>query len=144
MRQDSGGADRVQSWLLRVGAGFDAAFGLAMLLVPLPAARLLGIELPVDMTWFSLVGLLLLILAGLYVTAAGGPSRHAFALVAGVGRLCGLALLWRAAMAGSGPAFWVAGLLDGSLGILHVAAALTHRRRSGGWTLVGAAGQDRT
>ena len=144
MREQSARANRLQSWLLRAGALFDGAFGLAMLLMPTMAARLLGTPLPEDMTYFSLAGLLLVILAGLYVIAAGSPSRHRLAVVAGLGRICGVAILCKAALSGLGPAFWVAGLIDGSLGILHLATALAHRRASGGWGAGGAGGPDRT
>ena len=132
-----------QSATFRAGAAFDTAFGFAMLFTPLMAAKILHLELPADRTYFNLAGLLLLILAGMYFVAASSPSLHRLALVAGLGRLAGMLLLFKAAAGGAGGAFWLAGALDGILGATHVTLAMLHFRSAGDGS-VGDGPSDRT
>lgn len=115
--------DRLQAVLLVAGAAFDAAFGLPMLLAPGSAARLLAIELPDEPVWFQLCGVLLLIVACAYVIGARSGMRHAIAVAAGLGRIAGAFVLFRAAGRGQGAVFMVAAASDALIGWLHVATA---------------------
>src|SRR5689334_8876294 len=91
----SGPMSSVQRPLLRLGAAFDAAFALPMLLAPGPASRLLRIALPADLTWFRLCAVLLLIAAGCYSAAslADDAGVRRTAIVSGCGRLLGCLVL---------------------------------------------------
>ena len=111
-----------QRRLLALGATYDGLFGLAMLGAAGETARLLRVALPGDRTYFHLCGVLLLILAGLYLLAS---REAAWAIpvgwVAGVGRLLGATVL--AAHADSGVVFAVAAGADAVLGGAHLAAS---------------------
>jgi hypothetical protein len=118
-------ASTAQRRMLFAGAIFDAAFALPMLAIPGPAAALLGIDLPADMTWFRLAAVLLLIVAGAYVAAsrAGGRAAHEVAIVAALGRILGCIVLVGAGLDARVPALTAAGVADGALGIVHFALA---------------------
>jgi hypothetical protein len=124
-------ASALQRRVLVAGAAFDAAFALPMLIAPGPAARLLRLDLPDDMTWFRLTGVLLLIVAGAYAAAAraGGPVAHHVACVAAGGRTLGAAVLVNAGWAPLVPALLAAGLADGALALAHAAIAAADARR---------------
>jgi hypothetical protein len=118
--------------LLRLGAAFDAAFALPMLLAPGPSSRLLRIALPGDLTWFRLCAVLLLIAAGCYAFAsmADDVTMRRVAVVSGCGRLLGCVVL---VSSGAGAAVVATGVVDGVLGLLHlgVAAAGWRSARAG-------------
>lgn len=118
-----------QRRLLAFGAVFDLAFAVPMLLFAEPASRLLRIPLPEDLTWFRLSGVLLLILAGCYAVGAHAPEAiaHQVGFVAGAGRLLGCLLLVQGGWGGP-VAVLGTGILDGVLGLLHVALAATWMR----------------
>ena len=124
-------ASITQRRLLVAGAIFDGAFALPMLVAPGPAAALLGITLPNDMTWFRLTAVLLLIVAGAYVVAAraGGKAAHEVAIVAAVGRLLGCIVLVGAGLDAHVAALTAAGVADGILGLAHFALAVRERGR---------------
>jgi len=103
-------------WLgraLAFGGVYDAAFAIAILLFTAPAAAALRIELPDDRFYLHLVGLLLLILAGVYAVAAREPRRyHLVGPVSSAGRAAGCALFVQAWRDGRPATFLVLGLAD--------------------------------
>jgi hypothetical protein len=111
----------------------DAAFGLPMLLVPGPTAALLRVELAEPRVYFDLLGVVLLILAGLYLVAScDAPWSHGAGWVAGAGRATGAAVMAAAAARGEGVVFGAAAVADATLGALHLLAAWLARRAPGG------------
>ena len=96
-----------------------------MLVAPGPAAGIIGIRLPPDMTWFRLTAVLLLIVSGCYVVAAraGGGVAHQIAIVAFGGRLLGCLVLVGAGLDLRVPVLVAAGVADGILGLSHFALA---------------------
>jgi len=107
---------------MAAGAGYDLGFGLAMLLAPESAGRILGIATPVDPLYVRFAGLLLLVLAAMYSLPALNPSRfRAVVLVAVLARLGGCLFLAAAWRSGRETAFLGLALADLFLGILHAA-----------------------
>ena len=103
-----------------VGAVYDAAFALAILLFRRPAVELLGLELPEDPVYLGLNGILLLLLAALYVLAFLDPGRYrGLVAVAAAGRILGFLYLGMVWLGGGAAAF--AGLAVGDLvlGVAH-------------------------
>ena len=121
---------RAQRLALVAGALFDAAFALPMLVAPEPAAHVLRLDLPADMTWFRLCAVLLLIAGGCYAVASRADARttQAIAIVAGAGRLLGCAVLVNSGLATHAPALVAVGALDGALGLTHLGLAIAGRR----------------
>ncbi|HEX4823358.1 MAG TPA: hypothetical protein VFV19_03525 [Candidatus Polarisedimenticolaceae bacterium] len=116
---------------LLAGAAFDALFAVAILAVPGLSASLLGIELPPDPIYLDLVGVLLLILAGIYAAASRAPGRYpAVAPVSAAGRLFGCALLTRAWATGHPRAFLILGIADLVLAVATAAAWWREHRLS--------------
>ena len=115
---------RTLSLVLAAGALFDAAFGAAILLAPAPAAALLRIELPADLVYFRLNGVLLLILAAVYALAAREPERfHAVAPVSACGRALGFVVL-----SAAGRTFLALGAADLVIGLATALAWAQARR----------------
>lgn len=111
---------RPVGWSMAAGAAYDLVFALAILVARRPAARFLGLELPEDPVYLRLVGVLLLLLAGMYAVAAREPERYrGVVLVAAGGRLLG-ALFFLAEWAGGEPPAFL-GLAGGdfAFGLLH-------------------------
>jgi len=113
---------------LALGAAYDAAFGVAILIALRPAAALLGLDVPADPTYLRLNGVFLLMLAAMYAAAARAPLRYAAVVgTAIVGRTAGCALFaW--VHAGGGPATFL-GLAIGDLAFAVAHLALWRRAR---------------
>lgn len=126
----SDSADRAQRLALLAGAALDVAFALPMLVAPEPAARLLRLDLPPDLTWFRLCAVLLLIAGGCYAVASGAEARttRRIAIVGGTGRLFGCLVLVGSGLAIHAPALVAVGVLDGALGVAHLGLAIAARR----------------
>lgn len=113
------------------GATYDAMFGLGVLVALGPCARLLGLEIPADPVYVRLVGVLLLLLAGMYLLPATDPVRYrGVVAVAIIGRFGGFLFLAAAWVAGRPVAFLGLALGDLAFSVIH---AVTLRRaiRSG-------------
>ena len=93
-----------------VGALWDAAWGLAILLAARPAAEVMGLALPPDPTYLRLNGIFLLMLAGVYALAARDAQRYAGVVpIAIVGRAAGFLAMTVAWAQGAGGVFlWLA------------------------------------
>jgi hypothetical protein len=114
---------------MAVAAIYDALFGLAILLAPGTASRLLGIPLPADSTYLGLVGVLLLVLAGLYTLPARDPVRFApVAAVSAAGRVLGAAYLARIWAGGQAPAFLALAAGDLAFAVAQTTLLLWSRR----------------
>lgn len=115
---------------MAAGAAYDLAFATAILGFPDAAASWMHLELPDDRVYFGLVGVLLILLAGLYGLAARQPRRYAGVIgVAAAGRLLGAAYLTAAGVAGSGSVFLALGAGDAAFAVWH-ALALAHALRA--------------
>lgn len=70
--------DRRQRLILRIGAIYDAGFGIPILLAPAPLFSLMNIPLPSDTgrIWLALCGIFLIILGIIYWIMSGDPSRY--------------------------------------------------------------------
>ena len=116
-------APTLWTWTARsmaVGAAWDALFAVAILLFAEPAGRLLGIPPPDDRLYFRLVGVLLGILAGVYVLAARDPRRlQGIVAVAACGRLAGFVVMAWAWSRGAPPAFLALAYADLALAAAH-------------------------
>lgn len=105
---------------LGAGAIYDGAFAVAILHFPAVAARGLGIVLPADPTYLRLVGVLLLLLAGIYAVAWREPERHGgIAVVAAAGRFAGFLFFLFAWRDGAPEAFLALAAGDLVFAILH-------------------------
>jgi hypothetical protein len=103
--------------VMALGAAFDLAFAAAILTAPRAASRILQLDLPPDLVYLRLSGVLLAILGAIYVAAARGPERYsAVAPISAGGRAGGCLLLVGAWLAGNPPAFLVLGVVDLALG----------------------------
>lgn len=111
---------------LVAGALYDAGFAAAMLFAPQAAAHRLGLPLPAPAFYLSLIAVLLLMLAALYLVAADDPERGArIVAVAIVGRLGGALVLGAAARAL--PALWPLAAADLAFAAAHAAFWLPWR-----------------
>lgn len=109
--------------VMGVGALYDFAFAVAILAFPDVAAGRMGLTLPDDRVYFQLDGVLLLLLAAIYMLPARDPDRfHPIAPVSATGRLLGLAFFVWAWSRGRPAAFLALGIGDGALGLLTLAA----------------------
>ncbi len=111
-------------WLGRsflAGALLDLGFGLAVLLVPGPAAGLLGVTLVDPAVYLDLNGLFLVALGGIYLLIFRQPQRLApVAVVATWLRFAGCALFAADVATGrADPVFALIAALDGSLALIH-------------------------
>lgn len=114
---------------LVAGAAYDALFAVALLFARHRAGALLGIEPPDDPLYLRLIGVLLLMLAAVYLVAARAPARHrGIVVVAAAGRSAGaltMGLAWRS---GAPAAFaWLAAI-DLAFGLWHLIALGAARR----------------
>jgi len=108
---------------LALGAAYDAVFGVLILAFPHPAAAIMGLTVPADPVYFSLNGILLFVLAGLYAAAARAPERYRLvAPIAGVGRVAGCCFFASMWAGGHPPAFLGLGLADLALGLATLGA----------------------
>jgi hypothetical protein len=83
---------------LLLGAAYDLAFALLMLLAPELPARLFRLPLPAEPFYLWLIAVLLTMLAALYLKAAQDPRRYsAVVVVAALGRCLGAAVFASAA-----------------------------------------------
>lgn len=116
---------------MAAGAAYDLAFAAAMIFFPRGASRLLGVAAPDDPTYLGLAGVLLVLLAAMYLLAAWNPRRNqGIVTVAAAGRLLGFVYLGWAAWGRGGPtAFAAAAVADLAFALLH-AGLLVHARRA--------------
>src|SRR5262245_7700927 len=104
---------------MTLGALYDLAFGLAILVASSPAAALLRIDLPADTIYLRLNGVFLLLVAALYALPAARPERfHPIAPISAGGRLLGFIVLVIAWRGGSPRAFLLLAAADLGLGIV--------------------------
>jgi hypothetical protein len=88
---------------LVVGALYDLAFAVLMVVAPGVPARLLGLPLPGERFYLWILAVLLAMLAGLYMMAARDPRRYSGIIaVAIAGRIAGSLALAAAAVTGRG------------------------------------------
>ena len=107
-----------------MGAIYDLAFALLMVLIPDAAAATLGVPLATPRPYLWLIALLLGMLATVYALAAYDLRRFdAVPLVAGIGRLLGAAVfvVWSRQEPGA-TGLWALALADGFFGLGHLAA----------------------
>ncbi len=106
---------------LIVGAIYDAAFAVVMVVAPDLPRRMLGLPLPGEDFYLRLIAVLLLMLAALYLSAAHDLRRYtAIILVAVGGRLLGALVL--AASAWAEPrlsGLWPLAAADFTFGAVH-------------------------
>ncbi len=108
---------------LAIGAIFDFVFGIGILAFTKPLASLLDLPLPVDPTYLALNGVLLTILAGIYLAASFDPERYrAVAPISGCGRILGCVLFAWVFWGTRAPAFAWFSILDLTLGAATLAA----------------------
>jgi hypothetical protein len=125
-------AERRWTWVARsmaLGAAYDALFAAAILVFTRPAAALLGLEVPPDPVYLRLNGILLLLLAGLYLLPAVDPVRHrGIVAIASAGRFLGFAYLAAAWLEGRPLAFLALSLGDLVFAVAHAVLLLRARR----------------
>jgi len=110
------------------GAAYDLAFAVAILFFGRPAAELLGLVRPDDPVYLGLVGVLLALLAALYVLPALDPRRYrGVVAVAAGGRLLGFLYLAWAWSGGRPRAFLALALGDLLFALLHAGLLLRAR-----------------
>jgi hypothetical protein len=103
--------------VLSVGAAYDGAFAIAILLFTKPAASCLRLPVPADPVFLYLNGVLLAILAGIYAIAASDPERfRAIAPLSAAGRTAGFALFVWAWSGGRPSTFLALGFADLAIG----------------------------
>jgi hypothetical protein len=117
--------------LLRVslvlGALWDAAFAVLLGFAPEPSARLFGLPLPPlpeGAFYLWVLGVLLLMLAALYVIAARDPRRYSGILAVAIGgRVLGGLVLFFAAIGGERgvPGLYPMAAADLAFGVSHAA-----------------------
>ena len=111
------------------GAVYDLVFALAMLLFTEPAAALLRLELPEDLTYLRFNGVFLLMLTGMYLFAARSPRRYeGVVVVAIVGRFLGFLFLASVWFEGRVTTFLLLALADLAFSLVHAIALSTARR----------------
>ena len=123
------------SWTARsmaLGAAYDAAFAVAILLFPRSSSALLRIPLPPDPVYFRFIAVFLLMLAAMYLLPARQPRLYqGVVLVAAGGRFAGFLYLAWAWRGGAPAAFLGLACADLLFAVLH-AALLTAARRAEG------------
>jgi hypothetical protein len=130
MRDD--GAARWRWAAIGMGAGalYDLAFAAAILFFGRSAARLMGIGYPDDPVHLGLAGILLVLLAGLYLLPAVDPRRYrGVVAVAAAGRMLGFAYLLQAWYGGRPPAYLWLALGDLAFSLLHAGSLWYARER---------------
>ena len=112
---------RCLGWSFLAGALLDLSFGLAILLVPGPAARVLGVTLVDPAVYLDLNGLFLVALGGIYLLIFRQPRRLApVAVVATWLRFAGCALFAVDVATGRADGiFALIAVLDGTLALVH-------------------------
>jgi len=120
---------RVLGIVMGFGAVYDLAFGLAILLFPATAGRVLRLPLPADPIYLFLDGILLVVLAAVYALPARHPERfHPIAPIAAGGRLLGFVLFVAAWRDGRPTTFLLLGIADLALGVVTAVAWLAASR----------------
>lgn len=105
---------------MALGAAYDLAFGILILLFPGRGADWFGLELPADLVYLRLNGVFLLMLAALYVLPALEPRRYVGVVVVAVaGRFLGFLYLAGAWLGGRPAAFLALALGDLFFCLLH-------------------------
>ena len=106
---------------LVLGALYDVAFAVLMVVAPGVLASAFGLPLPGPRFYLWLIAVLLVMLAALYVEAARDPRRYsAIIRVAIGGRLLGALALGTAAVLGPSLAgLWPAAAADAAFGLAH-------------------------
>jgi hypothetical protein len=106
---------------LLLGALYDLAFALLMLLAPELPARLFALPLPGEPFYLWLIAVLLTMLAALYLKAAQDPRRYSgVVVVAAGGRCLGAAVFAAAAYGRSDLAgLWPLAGVDLAFGVAH-------------------------
>jgi hypothetical protein len=113
---------------MALGAAYDAAFAAGILVFTRPAAALLRLDVPADPVYLRLDGVLLLLLAGLYLLPAVDPVRYrGVVAVASAGRFLGFVYLSWAWLQGRPPAFLGLALLDLAFALAHAVLLLRAR-----------------
>ena len=109
---------------LALGAAYDAAFGVAILLFLEPAGALLRLEVPDDRFYVRLNGLFLLMLAAVYGAAAREPARYrAVVWTAIVGRAAGFVYFVVSGLSSGTPTLVALGVADLAFGLAHFVLA---------------------
>jgi hypothetical protein len=117
---------------MALGAAYDGAFALAILALADASSALLRIPLPEDRVYFRLIGVLLVVLAALYVLPAREPRRYqGVVLVAAGGRFLGFLYLVWVWSRGAPAAFLALACGDLTLAIVHAALLRSARRAEG-------------
>jgi hypothetical protein len=110
------------------GAAYDAAFGLAITLVPTWAATMLKIEMPADPFYLRLNGVFLVLLGAIYALPAVRPERfHPIAPISAAGRVAGFAVFALAWREGRPATFLVLAVLDLAIALVTLAAWMRAR-----------------
>jgi hypothetical protein len=105
---------------MAVGAAYDAAFGIAILFFAEAAGDLLRIPVPGDRLYFRFIGVLVLLLAGLYVLPARDPRRYQGVVgVAAAGRFLGFAYMAWAWTRGAPDTYLALAYLDLAFSAVH-------------------------
>ena len=114
---------RALSGVMAFGAAYDAAFGLAITLVPTLAATMLRIDMPADPLYLRLNGVFLLILGAIYALPALRPERfHPIAPISAAGRVVGFILFALAWREGRPATFLILGISDLAIALVTLAA----------------------
>jgi hypothetical protein len=70
-------ADRRQRAILRIGAVYDAGFGIPLLLVPVMICNALALPIPgPGMIWLRLDGIFLIVVGAIYWVMSQDPARY--------------------------------------------------------------------
>ena len=117
---------------LLVGAAYDIAFGLGILLAPGPLAGLLGLPMPQDQFYLRFLSVFLFGLALYYLLPAAAPERfRPVVWVAVVVRAMGFLFLAAAWVFFTRPGiFLLLGAADLAFALAHGAGLLATRKRS--------------
>jgi hypothetical protein len=116
---------------MAIGAAYDAAFGVAIMLFLEPAGALLRLEVPDDRFYVRLNGLFLLMLAAVYGAAARHPARYrAVVWTAIVGRSAGFAYFAGEGLSAGVPTFVVLGVADLAFALAHLVLIRRADRRA--------------
>ena len=120
------------SWTARsmvLGAAYDMAFAVAILVLPEASSALLRIPLPADRLYFRFIAVFLLMLAAMYLLPAREPRRYqGVVLVAVAGRFVGFVYLAWAWSAGAPPGFLGLACGDLAFAALHAVLLASARR----------------
>ena len=111
------------------GALYDLVFAVAILFFSGSAAVVMGLEPPTELIFFRFIGILLILLAGIYCLALVTPERYqALVRVSAAGRFLGFLYLGGVYLAGNPPAFLGLALGDLFFCVLSLALLRSARR----------------